>query len=259
MLAAATGRSASHWRNRLNGNRTLQIEDLIAIALAFDADLFKSAPFNSDDLVGYFPPSARHLLSHTSLGTAIPTLDSAAAWAATARALEVWLRVEQHAGRRWLIDGTGLAHALVSLAAQHGIASMSASLAAPTDSGLDIEWIADDLVIRTSSDALYGEPSGAPTSSERVRACLRRFATDIDELAQLPQATKMLVTLMPPAALAALNEILASVGLEINERIVSLQHFHRLGGPDPPLSATDIHMQVLGTDTGLGLIWVQVK
>lgn len=253
-LATATKRSDSNWRSKLNGARSIQVEDLLMIAMTVDPDLFTQPPFDSTDLAGYFPPEYRSHLSHTSPARALPTFN-ANIWDSVSAAVADWLREEQSNSRGWLIDATGLAHCLVREAAEHGLPSTTVTLAGRTDTRLDIEWIAQDLIVRVAADATTGDP----TASE-VRRLHRAVIENIVEIASLSTGQKILTQLMNPTALATLGEIAGFVQSDQTDwQVLALGQLHQLARDEDWATTEDIHVRVERYDPGPGLLCLWIK
>lgn len=255
-LAAATGRSASNWRNKLNGTRPLQVEDLLMIAMTVDPDLFARPPFDSHDLTGYFPPLYRKHLSHTSPGRALPTFDSDI-WGLATATVAQWLHEEHDAGRDWLIDAAGLAHRLVQAAAEQGLPSTTATLAGRTDDRLDIEWIAQDLIVRVATNAT----PGAPATSD-VRQAHKTFVEELLGMSRLHASQKLLTHFMTPTALATLGEIAAFADPDpdqISWQVLPLGRLHQLARDEDWTATPDIHLRVERYEPDIGLLCLWIK
>jgi hypothetical protein len=258
-LASRTGWSASNWRNKLNGTRPLQVADLLAIAMSVDSDLFERPPFDSRDLSGYFPPSYRGHLSHSGFGVRVPTFEGpGTAWASVMTATNTWIREENAAGRGWLIDATGLAHHVVQLAADQGLPSTTATLAGRTDTRLDIEWIAHDLLVCV---ATLGQVTAGRPTSEEVRDAHGAFTDVLVEMGNLSGGQKVLTALTSPAALAVLGHVLRVADLDPGQwQVVTLGQLHQLAPAEHwTETPSDFHVRVERYEPEVGLLSLWVK
>lgn len=257
-LSAATGERASTWRNKLNGARSIRLDDLLVINMALDADLFAALPFGSHDLREFFPDEYRARLSHRDVGRSLPTFSPVTVdWWAIATEMDGWLRAERAANRGWLLTVDTVARHLLATADSFSLASMGATLAARTDTRLDLEWISEDLRLSVAVPMLPDEPIATPDA----RAALSAFGRDLIGLADVQCTTKVLVRILPAAVATTIGEVFSEQVVRPRAWFtIGIDSMHKLGlsirtGAIP----LDLQAQSLALNPDSGLVCLQLK
>lgn len=258
-LVEVLGGSASSWQNKLNGNRKIQFEDLLALAIAVDAQLLGVLPHEPEDLRDFLPPDYGDWLSHWSLDAGMPTFrepEPGADWSAFANNLEAWWHAEEDHGRAWAITREVLVHAVLVHSRDAGLEPASAAVAADVESHVDLDWPARQTRVRV----LWQHGHGGRPESSAVGQSVAHVARCLWEMAELPELEKVLI-LAAPRVIA--TNLIEAAGLDAGApaawSVVGLTEAHRLGCESSVLASGDIHVQVLQPPIGNRIACFRVK
>jgi hypothetical protein len=267
-LSRRLGETPSAWRSRLNGNRNLSVDDLVALFMLFP-DLSDQVIPRSTDVDDWLPASYTGMASGRVDGTALPAFRVTAEvdWPAVSAAIDEWWSAAVTDGTAsWSVDARVLMHEVMSLLDHAGLPRRLAAPAAPnrgpsgepvpaSASGtalIRIDWLLYD----ASVAAVWLDPFGSPTT-DQMRALLATAAEAMWSNRGDAFSANVLAIAAPPQVIATIAQLIGEGADGDRSAIVSLGHARKLGKTDLE-SCPDLQVTLLGNGVG-PLLWLLIK
>lgn len=250
------------WRSRLNTNRGMSTDELVALFLLFP-DLVDEAIPHSGSVDDWLPPSYAGLAVRPA-GSGMPAFRSTDVdWGAVSSAVAQWWSAGVDDGTTaWSVDAKVLTHHILQQLDTGGLARR---LAAPASAGISVggpvldmtsiqvDWAVHDTSVRVLWLSPFTVPDGDQVRTLLAEAAAALWADRADAF-----ASDVTVVAAPPPVSAAVRLLIRESDPDSSRSAVfSIRDAHRLGVRDPA-SRPDLYITEL--DDGAGpLLWLLVK
>lgn len=260
-LAQATGATESTWRSKFNGTRRITLLDIIEVVLSVDADILTALPTSPTDLTDLVPPAHAGWLSHTETGSGMPHFRRPAPTdpiRQLAALFDAWLLHEYEVGNEWVLTRDVVVHALVTHARDAGLDPATLTLGQVTDDFVDLECVADGVVLRL----IWQEPFHKP-SADGLREQLLSVARSLWGLTANGAENRLVAHAAHTTTRRTFRKTcaLTTAGTQVTTTdsvVLSLTQARRLG-LSSPLDLPDVHIRSLTGDASGSVDWYQVK